>query len=139
MKTKVNLESYKDLLNEMHAANTFKFSEISKQRFDLFYILKQHGYVKRLERGLYTWSHGKPTRATAKRVAMLTTEYRNSWECMQKDKKDTKDTQIKMKFKNQMPKQTRKQQDRAELAAIGTMILVAVVSLTLIIAFISNF
>jgi ribosomal protein S8 len=139
MKTKVNLESYKDLLNEMHAANTFKFSEISKQRFDLFYILKQHGYVKRLERGLYTWSHGKPTRATAKRVAMLTTEYRNSWECMQKDKKDVKDTQIKMKFKNQMPKQTRKQQDRAELAAIGTMILVAVVSLTLIIAFISNF
>jgi ribosomal protein S8 len=139
MKTKVNLESYKDLLNEMHAANTFKFSEISKQRFDLFYILKQHGYVKRLEHGLYTWSHGKPTRATAKRVAMLTTEYRNSWECMQKDKKDVKDTQIKMKFKNQMPKQTRKQQDRAELAAIGTMILVAVVSLTLIIAFISNF
>jgi hypothetical protein len=139
MKTKVNLESYKDLLNEMHAANTFKFSEISKQRFDLFYILKQHGYVKRLERGLYTWSHGKPTRATAKRVAMLTTEYRNSWECMQKDKKDAKDTQIKMKFKNQMPKQTRKQQDRAELAAIGTMILVAAVSLTLIIAFISNF
>jgi ribosomal protein S8 len=139
MKTKVNLESYKDLLNEMHAVNTFKFSEISKQRFDLFYILKQHGYVKRLEHGLYTWSHGKPTRATAKRVAMLTTEYRNSWECMQKDKKDVKDTQIKMKFKNQMPKQTRKQQDRAELAAIGTMILVAAVSITLIIAFISNF
>ena len=139
MKTKVNLESYKDLLNEMHAASTFKYSEISKQRFDLFYILKQHGYVKRLERGLYTWSHGKPTRATAKRVAMLTTEYRNSWECMQKDKKDAKDTQIKLNFKNPKPKKMDKQKDRVQLAAIGTMILVAVVSLTIIIAILSNF
>jgi hypothetical protein len=136
---RTNLESYKDLLNEMHSAQTFKFKEISKQRFDLFYILKQHGYVKRLDHGLYTWAHAKPTRATAKRVAMLTIDYRNSWECMQKDKKDVKDVQTKLNFQTPKPKQTDKRQDREQLAAIGTMILVTAIALTLVIAFISNF
>jgi hypothetical protein len=102
-------------------------------------VLKTNGYIKKVDRAVYTWAGRKPTKATAKRVAMLTTEYRKSWASSQKDKKDVKDGQIKIKFSNTKPKAMDKRQEREQLAAIGTIILVTAIALTLVIAFISNF
>jgi hypothetical protein len=136
---KFNLESYKDLLIEMNEKPNFRFDELSQTRWDVFNVLKTNGYIKKVDRAVYTWAGRKPTKATAKRVAMLTTEYRKSWASSQKDKKDVKDTQIKMKFSNPKPKAMDKRQEREQLAAIGTIILVTAIALTLVIAFISNF
>jgi hypothetical protein len=136
---KFNLESYKDLLIEMNEKTNFRFDELSQTRWDVFNVLKTNGYIKKVDRAVYTWAGRKPTKATAKRVAMLTTEYRKSWASSQKDKKDVKDGQIKIKFSNTKPKAMDKRQEREQLAAIGTIILVTAIALTLVIAFISNF
>jgi hypothetical protein len=136
---KFNLESYKDLLIEMNEKTNFRFDELSQTRWDVFNVLKTNGYIKKVDRAVYTWAGRKPTKATAKRVAMLTTEYRKSWASSQKDKKDVKDGQIKIKFSNPKPKAMDKRQKREQLAAIGTIILVTAIALTLVIAFISNF
>jgi hypothetical protein len=117
----------------------FRFDELSQKRWDVFNVLKTNGYIKKVDRAVYTWAGRKPTKATAKRVAMLTTEYRKSWASSQKDKKDVKDGQIKIKFSNTKPKAMDKRQEREQLAAIGTIILVTAIALTLVIAFISNF
>lgn len=136
---RTNLESYKDLLTEMNEKPHFRFDELSQTRWDVFNVLKTNGYIKKVDKALYTWVAKKPTRATAKRVAMLTIEYRKSWASSQKDKKDVKDIQTKLKFKNPKLKQVDKQQNREQLAAIGTIILVTALCIAMVIAFISNF
>jgi ribosomal protein S8 len=136
---KFNLEAYKAILTEMNEKETFKFLELSRTPWDVFNVLQKHGYIKKVDRAVYTWNAKKPTRATAKRVAMLTIEYRKSWASSQKDKKDVKDVQTKLNFKTPKTKPMDKRQDREQLAAIGTIILVTAIALTLVIAFISNF
>jgi len=98
---KINLESYKDLLIEMNEKPQFRFDELSQKRWDVFNVLKTNGYIKKVDKALYTWVAKKPTRATAKRVAMLTIEYRKSWASSQKEK------QTKLDFKTPKPKPTR--------------------------------
>jgi len=66
---RTNLESYKDLLIEMNEKPHFRFDELSQKRWDVFNVLKTNGYIKKVDRAIYTWSAKKPTRATAKRVA----------------------------------------------------------------------
>ena len=139
MNKKTNLEAYKDLLTEMNEKPHFRFDELSQTRWDVFNVLKTNGYIKKVDKAIYTWVAKKPTRATAKRVAMLTIEYRKSWASSQKDKKDVKDVQTKLNFQTPKPKPMDKRQNREQLAAIGTMILVAVIVSILAIAFISNF
>jgi hypothetical protein len=136
---RTNLESYKDLLTEMNEKPHFRFDELSQTRWDVFNVLKTNGYIKKVDKAIYTWVAKKPTRATAKRVAMLTIEYRKSWASSQKDKKDVKDVQTKLNFQTPKPKPMDKRQNREQLAAIGTMIIVTAIALTLVIAFISNF
>lgn len=130
---RINLESYKDLLIEMNEKPHFRFDELSQKRWDVFNVLKTNGYIKKVDKALYTWSAKKPTRATAKRVAMLTIEYRKSWASSQKEK------QTKLDFKTPKPKPMDKQQNREQLAAISTMILITALCIAMIIAFISNF
>jgi ribosomal protein S8 len=130
---RTNLEAYKDLLTEMNEKETFKFLELSRTPWDVFNVLQKHGYIKKVDKALYTWVGKKPTRATAKRVAMLTIEYRKSWASSQKDKKDVKDLQTKLNFQTPKPKQTDKRQNREQLAAIGTIILVTAIALILVI------
>jgi len=130
---RINLESYKDLLIEMNEKPHFRFDELSQTRWDVFNVLKTNGYIKKVDKALYTWSAKKPTRATAKRVAMLTIEYRKSWASSQKEK------QTKLDFKTPKPKPMDKQQNREQLAAITTMILITGLCIAMIIAFISNF
>jgi hypothetical protein len=130
---RINLESYKDLLIEMNEKPHFRFDELSQKRWDVFNVLKTNGYIKKVDKALYTWSAKKPTRATAKRVAMLTMEYRKSWASSQKEK------QTKLDFKTPKPKPIDKRQSREQLAAIGTMIIVTALCIAMVIAFISNF
>jgi hypothetical protein len=130
---RINLESYKDLLIEMNEKPHFRFDELSQKRWDVFNVLKTNGYIKKVDKALYTWSAKKPTRATAKRVAMLTIEYRKSWASSQKEK------QTKLDFTTPKPKPMDKQQNREQLAAITTMILITGLCIAMIIAFISNF
>jgi hypothetical protein len=130
---RINLESYKDLLIEMNEKPHFRFDELSQKRWDVFNVLKTNGYIKKVDKALYTWSAKKPTRATAKRVAMLTIEYRKSWASSQKEK------QTKLDFTTPKPKPMDKQQNREQLAAISTMILITALCIAMVIAFISNF
>jgi hypothetical protein len=130
---RINLESYKDLLIEMNEKPHFRFDELSQKRWDVFNVLKTNGYIKKVDKALYTWVAKKPTRATAKRVAMLTIEYRKSWASSQKEK------QTKLDFTTPKPKPMDKQQNREQLAAITTMILITGLCIAMIIAFISNF
>jgi hypothetical protein len=130
---RINLESYKDLLIEMNEKPNFRFDELSQKRWDVFNVLKTNGYIKKVDKALYTWAAKKPTRATAKRVAMLTIEYRKSWASSQKEK------QTKLDFKTPKPKPMDKRQNREQLAAISTMILITGLCIAMIIAFISNF
>jgi ribosomal protein S8 len=127
---RINLESYKDLLTEMNEKPHFRFDELSQKRWDVFNVLQKHGYIKKVDKAVYTWAAKKPTIATAKRVAMLTMEYRKSWASSQNDKKDVKDVQ---------PNPIDKRQSREQLAAIGTMIIVTALCIAMVIAFISNF
>lgn len=136
---RTNLEAYKQLLTEMNEKATFRFDELSRTPWDVFNVLQKNGYIKKVDRAVYTWNARKPTKATAKRVAMLTTEYRKSWASNQKDKKDVKDIQTKLNFKTPKLKQVDKQQNREQLAAIGTIILVTALCIAMVIAFISNF
>jgi hypothetical protein len=130
---RINLEAYKDLLIEMNEKPHFRFDELSQKRWDVFNVLKTNGYIKKVDKALYTWSAKKPTRATAKRVAMLTIEYRKSWASSQKEK------QTKLDFTTPKPKPMDKQQNREQLAAISTMILITALCIAMVIAFISNF
>ena len=139
MNKRTNLTAYKDLLTEMNEKPTFRFDELSQKRWDVFNVLQTNGYIKKVDRAVYTWVAKKPTLATAKRVAILTIEYRKSWDSSKKDKKDVKDVQTKLNFQTPKPKTIDKRQNREQLAAIGTMILVTAIALTLVIAFISNF
>jgi len=130
---RINLESYKDLLIEMNEKPHFRFDELSQKRWDVFNVLKTNGYIKKVDKALYTWAAKKPTRATAKRVAMLTIEYRKSWASSQKEK------QTKLDFKTPKPKPMDKRESREQLAAISTMILITALCIAMVIAFISNF
>lgn len=136
---KFNLEAYKAILTEMNEKETFKFLELSRTPWDVFNVLQKHGYIKKVDRAVYTWNAKKPTIATAKRVAMLTTEYRKTWASSQKDKKDVKDVQTKLDFRKAKPKAVDKRQSREQLAAISTMILITALCIAMVIAFISNF
>jgi hypothetical protein len=139
MNKNTNLEAYKDLLTEMSAKPTFRFDELSQTRFDVFRVLQTNGYIKKVDRAVYTWVAKKPTLATAKRVAILTIEYRKSWDSSKKDKKDVKDTQIKMKFSNPKPKPVNKEQKRNQMAAIGTAFILGAVLTAIIYSIITNF
>ncbi len=139
MNKKTNLTAYKDLLIEMNEKPTFRFDELSQTRFDVFRVLQEHGYIKKVDRAVYTWVAKKPTLATAKRVAILTIEYRKSWDSSKKDKKDVKDTQIKMKFSNPKPKPVNKEQKRNQMAAIGTAFILGAVLTAIIYSIITNF
>jgi hypothetical protein len=139
MNKNTNLTAYKDLLTEMNEKPTFRFDELSQTRFDVFRVLQEHGYIKKVDRAVYTWVAKKPTLATAKRVAILTIEYRKSWDSSKKDKKDVKDTQIKIKFSNPKPKPVNKEQKRNQMAAIGTAFLLGAVLTAIIYSIITNF
>lgn len=139
MNKRTNLEAYKDLLTEMNEKPTFRFDELSQTRFDVFRVLQEHGYIKKVDRAVYTWVAKKPTLATAKRVAILTIEYRKSWDSSKKDKKDVKDTQIKIKFSNPKPKPVNKENKRNQMAAIGTAFLLGAVLTAIIYSIITNF
>jgi len=139
MNKKTNLTAYKDLLTEMNEKPTFRFDELSQTRFDVFRVLQEHGYIKKVDRAVYTWVAKKPTLATAKRVAILTIEYRKSWDSSKKDKKDVKDTQIKIKFSNPKHKLVNKEQKRNQMAAIGTAFLLGAVLTAIIYSIITNF
>jgi len=139
MNKKTNLTAYKDLLTEMNEKPTFRFDELSQTRFDVFRVLQEHGYIKKVDRAVYTWVAKKPTLATAKRVAILTIEYRKSWDSSKKDKKDVKDTQIKIKFSNPKPKPVNKEQKRNQMAAIGTAFILGAVLTAIIYSIITNF
>jgi len=130
---KINLEAYKQLLTEMNEKQTFRFDELSRTPWAVFNVLKTNGYIKKVDKAVYTWSAKKPTRATAKRVAMLTTEYRKSWASSQKD------VQTKLNFKTPKHKPMDKRESREQLAAITTMILITALCIAMVIAFISNF
>ncbi len=139
MNKKTNLTAYKDLLTEMNEKPTFRFDELSQTRFDVFRVLQEYGYIKKVDRAVYTWVAKKPTLATAKRVAILTIEYRKSWDSSKKDKKDVKDTQIKIKFSNPKTKPVNKEQKRNQMAAIGTAFLLGAVLTAIIYSIITNF
>ena len=139
MNKRTNLTAYKDLLTEMNEKPTFRFDELSQTRFDVFRVLQEHGYIKKVDRAVYTWVAKKPTLATAKRVAILTIEYRKSWGSSKKDKKDVKDTQIKIKFSNPKPKPVNKENKRNQMAAIGTAFLLGAVLTAIIYSIITNF
>ena len=139
MNKRTNLTAYKDLLTEMNEKATFRFDELSQTRFDVFRVLQEHGYIKKVDRAVYTWVAKKPTLATAKRVAILTIEYRKSWDSSKKDKKDVKDTQIKIKFSNPEPKHVNKENKRNQMAAIGTAFLLGAVLTAIIYSIITNF
>ncbi len=57
---KFNLESYKDLLIEMNEKPNFRFDELSQTRWDVFNVLKTNGYIKKVDRAVYTWAGRKP-------------------------------------------------------------------------------
>ena len=139
MNKNTNLMAYKELLTEMNEKPTFRFNELSQTRFDVFRVLQEHGYIKKVDRAVYTWVAKKPTLATAKRVAILTIEYRKSWDSSKKDKKDVKDTQIKIKFSNPKPKPVNKENKRNQMAAIGTAFLLGAVLTAIIYSIITNF
>ena len=125
---KYNLESYKATLEQMADKGTFRFAEITPRRFDMFYVLKQNNYIHQIEYGVYEWSGRRPNIRTAKRVAMLTQEYRKSWTSSKKT------AQTRLEFKNKQ--NTEKQMEKEKAGAIATIALVAFVVLATIINFI---
>lgn len=125
---KYNLESYKATLEQMADKGTFRFAEITPRRFDMFYVLKQNNYIHQIEYGVYEWSGKRPNIRTAKRVAMLTQEYRKSWTSSKKA------AQTRLDFKNKQ--NTEKQMEKEKAGAIATIALVTFVVLATIINFI---
>ena len=132
---KYNLESYKATLEQMADKGTFRFAEITPRRFDLFYVLKHNKYIHQIEYGVYEWSGKRPNIRTAKRVAMLTQEYRKSWTSSKK----TEQTRLEFKNKKNTEKPTHKQMEKEKAGAIATIALVAFVVLATIINFIIYF
>jgi hypothetical protein len=130
-KMKYNLESYKATLEQMAEKQTFRLAEIYPRRFDVFYVLKQNKYIHQIDYGVYEWSGKRPNIRTAKRVAMLTNEYRRSW-TSSKNK-----TQTRLELKTNQ--NTEKQMDKEKTGAIATMVLIGVVVLATIINFIIYF
>lgn len=128
---KYNLESYKATLEQMAEKQTFRLAEIYPRRFDVFYVLKQNKYIHQIDYGVYEWSGKRPNIRTAKRVAMLTNEYRRSW-TSSKNK-----TQTRLELKTNQ--NTDKKMDKEKTGAIATMVLIGVVVLATIINFIIYF
>ena len=50
---------------EMNEKPHFRFDELSQTRWDVFNVLKTNGYIKKVDKALYTWVAKKPTRATS--------------------------------------------------------------------------
>jgi len=129
---KFNLESYKDLLTEMNEKQTFRLAEFQPRRFDLFYVLKKYNYIQQIDYGVYEWAGKKPNIRTAKRVALLTQEYRRTWT----SSNNKEQTSLELKTERKTQKATEKQIEKEKAGAIATMILVGVVVLSTIINFI---
>lgn len=132
---KYNLESYKATLEQMAEKQTFRLAEIYPRRFDMFYVLKQNNYIHQIDYGVYEWSGKRPNIRTAKRVAMLTKEYRKTWGNGRTDKQ----TKIEFKPVKKTPTPKNKQMDKEKTGAIATMVLIGVVVLATIINFIIYF
>lgn len=128
---KYNLESYKATLEQMAEKQTFRLAEIYPRRFDVFYVLKQNKYIHQIDYGVYEWSGKRPNIRTAKRVAMLTNEYRRSWT----SSKNKGQTRLELKTNQN----TDKKMDKEKTGAIATMVLIGVVVLATIINFIIYF
>lgn len=128
---KYNLESYKATLEQMAEKQTFRLAEIYPRRFDVFYVLKQNKYIHQIDYGVYEWSGKRPNIRTAKRVAMLTNEYRRSWT----SSKNKGQTRLELKTNQN----TDKKMDKEKTGAIATMVLIGVVLLATIINFIIYF
>ena len=128
---KYNLESYKATLEQMADKQTFRLAEIYPRRFDVFYVLKQNKYIHQIDYGVYEWSGKRPNIRTAKRVAMLTNEYRRSWT----SSKNKGQTRLELKTNQN----TDKKMDKEKTGAIATMVLIGVVVLATIINFIIYF
>lgn len=121
---KYNLESYKATLEQMAEKQTFRLAEIYPRRFDVFYVLKQNKYIHQIDYGVYEWSGKRPNIRTAKRVAMLTNEYRRSW-TSSKNKGQTR-----LELKNNQ--NTDKKMDKEKTGAYATMVLIGVTILAII-------
>jgi len=128
---KYNLESYKATLEQMADKQTFRLAEIYPRRFDVFYVLKQNKYIHQIDYGVYEWSGKRPNIRTAKRVAMLTNEYRRSWT----SSKNKGRTRLELKTNQNTDKKINKE----KTGAIATMVLIGVVVLATIINFIIYF
>lgn len=129
---KYNLESYKATLEQMAEKQTFRLAEIYPRRFDVFYVLKQNKYIHQIDYGVYEWSGKRPNIRTAKRVAMLTNEYRRSWT----SSKNKGQTSLELKTERKTEKRNVKQMEKEKTGAIATIVLIGVVVLATIINFI---
>lgn len=129
---KYNLENYKATIDAMAEKKTFRLAEFQPRRFDLFYVLKKYNYIQQIDYGVYEWAGKKPNIRTAKRVAMLTKEYRRTWTSSQ----NKEQTSLELKTERKTEKQTEKQMEKEKTGAIATMVLIGVVVLATIINFI---
>ena len=129
---KHNLENYKATIEAMAEKKTFRLAEFHPRRFDLFYVLKKYNYIQQIDYGVYKWAGKKPNIRTAKRVALLTQEYRRSWTSSQ----NKEQTSLELKTERKTQNATEKQINKEKAGAITTMILVGVVVLATIINFI---
>ena len=132
---KYNLESYKATLEQMADKGTFRFAEIYPRRFDVFYVLKHNKYIHQVDYGVYEWSGKRPNIRTAKRVAMLTMEYRKTWG----NGRTAKQTKMEFKPVKKTEKLTQKQMNKEKTGAYATMVFIGVVLLATIINFIIYF
>lgn len=121
---KYNLESYKATLEQMAEKQTFRLAEIYPRRFDVFYVLKQNKYIHQIDYGVYEWSGKRPNIRTAKRVAMLTNEYRRSWT----SSKNKGQTRLELKTNQN----TDKKMNKEKTGAYATMVLIGVTILAII-------
>lgn len=119
---KYNLESYKATLEQMAEKQTFRLAEIYPRRFDLFYVLKQNKYIHQIDYGVYEWSGKRPNIRTAKRVAILTMEYRKTWG----NGRTAKQTKMEFKPVKKTEKPTQKQINKEKASAYATMVLIGV-------------
>lgn len=136
---KYNLESYKATLEQMADKGTFRFAEIYPRRFDVFYVLKHNKYIHQVDYGVYEWSGKRPNIRTAKRVAMLTMEYRKTWGNGRTAKQTKMEFKPVKKTEKPTQKPTQKQMNKEKAGAIATMALVGFVILATIINFIIYF
>jgi hypothetical protein len=126
---KYNLESYKATLEQMADKQTFRLAEIYPRRFDVFYVLKQNKYIHQIDYGVYEWSGKRPNIRTAKRVAMLTMEYRKTWG----NGRTAKQTKMEFKPVKKTEKPTQKQMEKEKASAYATMALIGVTILAIIV------